>query len=88
MITLHMDNCTTKAYLCNHDGTVSIFSRLATTYCIWPTGTVLLCSSIIPIHLCVEVEYLLWGKLVTECYLIIQAAFSLWIQPEVDFLES
>ena len=30
VVALHLDNCTAKAYLCNHVGTVSPFlSRLA-----------------------------------------------------------
>ena len=80
VVALHLDNSTTKAYLCNQDGTVSPFlSRLACQISsLTDKCSITLVSVYIPTLLNVEADYPSWGQLHLECHLlshIVQAEF-------------
>ena len=93
VVTLHLDNSTATAHLCNQGGTVSPFlSRLAC----WKLSLtdkhgITLIPAYIPTHLNVKADYLPQDWLLPEWHLlpqVAQAAFHLWGLPEVDLLES
>ena len=91
MVTLHLDNRTAKAYLCNQSGTVSPFlSRLACwILSLTNTHGITLIPAYIPTHLNVEVDYLSQDQLLLEWHLlpwVAHAAFHLWGLPEVDLM--
>ena len=93
VVALHLDKSTAKAYICNQDGTVSLFlSKLAC--CILHLADmqgITLIPVYIHTHLGVEADWISWWKLVQEWYLfphIACTAFWLWSQPEVDLLAS
>ena len=93
VVALHLDNSTTKAYLCNQDGTVSpLLSKLACLILSLTNKHVItLIPTYIPTHLNVEADYLSQGQMLWEWHLlpqVAQAAFHLWVLPEVDLLPS
>ena len=71
VVALHMDNSTAQAYLCNQGGAVFFFlSRLA--YHILNLANkhvIALIPAYIPMHLNVEADYQLLGKLAPEWHL-------------------
>ena len=93
MVTLHLDNRTAKAYLCNQSGTVSPFlSRLACwILSLTNKHGIALIPAYIPTHLNVEADYLSQDQLLLEWNLlpwVAHAAFHLWGLPEVDLMAS
>ena len=93
VVTLHLDNSTAKAYLCNEGGTVSPFlSRLACQILsLTDKHGITLLPAYIPTHLNVEADYLSQDQLLPEWHLlpqVAQVAFHLWGLPEVDLLAS
>ena len=93
VVALHLDNSTTKAYLCNQGITVSPFlSRLACLILrLTDKHGITLLPAYIPTHLNVEADFLSRGQLLPEWHLlpqVAQAAFHLWGLPEVDLLAS
>ena len=91
--TLHLDNSTAKAYLCNQGGTVFAFLfRLACPILsLTDKHSITLIPAYIPTHLNVEANYPSWCQLLPEWHLLpqmAQAAFNLWGLPEVDLLAS
>ena len=93
VVALHLDNSTAKAYLCNQDGTVSPFlSRLACwILSLTDKHGITLIPAYIPTHLNVEADYLSWDQMLLEWHFLpqmAQAAFHLWVFPEVDLLAS
>ena len=93
VVTLHLDNSTAKADLCNQGGTVSPFlARLACcVLSLTDKHGITLIPAYIPTHLNVEANYLSLGQMLLEWHLlpwVAQAAFHLWSLPEVDLLVS
>ena len=93
VVALHLDNSTTKAYLCNQGGIVSHFlSRLACQILnLTNKHGITLLPAYIPTHLNVEADYLSQNWLLQEWHLVpqvVQAAFCLWGLPGVDQLAS
>ena len=91
VFAFHLDNCSTKAYLCNQGGTVSPFlSRLACwILSLTNKHSITLIPGYLSTYLNGEPNYLSWGQLLPEWYLlphIAQAAFQLWGLPEMDQL--
>ena len=91
--SLHLDNSTAKAYLCNQGGTMSPFlSRLACQILsLTNKHGITLIPAYISTHLNVEVDYLSQDQLLLEWHLLPQVAhatFFLWGLPEVDLLAS
>ena len=88
VVTLHLDNCTAKAYLCKSSGTVSPFlSRLACWILnLTDKHSSTLIPAYIPTHVNIVADYLSQGRLLPEWHLhhIVQAAFQLWGLQEVD----
>ena len=72
VITMHLDNSTAIAYLCNQGSTVSLFlSRLACWILnLTDTHSITLIPAYIPIHLNVEADCLSWGQLLQEWHLL------------------
>ena len=91
VVALNLDNSTAKACFCIQCGTVSLFlSRLA---CQILNLTDKHGITLIQAYICTILiwnHYLSWGWLVPEWHLlhIVQAAFQLWGQLEVDLLPS
>ena len=93
VVSLHLDNSTTKAYLCNQGCTVSPFlSRLA---CQILSLTDKHDISLIPVHITnhlnAETDYLSQDRMLPEWHLlpqVAQAVFHLWGLPEVHLLAS
>ena len=93
VVSLHLENSTAKAYLCNQGGTVSPFlSRLACQILsLTDKHGITLLPAYIPIHLNVEADCLSQDRLLPEWHLlpqVAQAAFHLWGLAEVDLLAS
>ena len=93
VVTLHLDNSTAKAYLCDQGGTVSPFlSRLACwILSLTDKHGITVLPACIPTHLSVEADHLSQDWLLLEWHLlpqVAQAAFCLWGLPEVDLLAS
>ena len=93
VVTLHLDNSTAKAYLCNQGGTVSPFlSRLACQILsLTDKHGITLLPAYIPTHLNVEADFLSQDWMLPEWHLLpqmAQATFHLWGLPEVDLLAS
>ena len=93
VVALHLDNSTTKVYLCNQCGTVSSFlSRLACQILsLTNKHGITLLLAYIPTHLNVKADFLSWGQLLLEWHLlpqVVEAAFPLLGLPEVDLLAS
>ena len=89
VVALHLDNSTSKAYLCNQGGTVSPFvSRLACwILSLTDKCGITLIPAHIPTHFSVEANYLSWDQMLPEWHLlpqVAQAAFHLWGLQEVD----
>ena len=83
VVTLHLDNSTAKAYLCNQRGTVSSFLSRLTCQILSLTnkhGSTLI-PAYIPTHLDVEADYLSWDWMFLEWHLlpwVAEAAFHHW----------
>ena len=93
VVALHLDNSTAKAYLCYQVDTVSpILSRLACqVLSLTDKHGIALIPAYIPTHLNVDANYLSWDWMLPEWHLLPQmaeAAFHLWVPPEVDLLAS
>ena len=93
VVTLLLDNSTSKAYLCNEGGTVSpSLPRLACQILsLSGKHSITLIPAYNPTHLIVETNYLSQGQMLPEWHLlpqVAQAAFHLWHLPEVDLLAS
>ena len=93
VVALHLDNSTSKAYLCNQGGTVSPFLCRLACWILSLTNKhgIALIPAYIPTHLNVEANYLSWDQMLLELHLlpqVVQAAFHLWDLPEVDLLAS
>ena len=69
VVALHLDNSTTKVYLCNQDGTVSPFlSRVACQIqSLTDKHGITLLPAYIPTHLNEEADFLSWDWLLLEC---------------------
>ena len=83
VVTLHLDNSTAKAYLCNQGGTVSpLLSRLACQILsLTDKHSITLLPAYIPTHLDVEADYLSQGCLLPEWHIlpqVAQVAFCCW----------
>ena len=92
-VSLHFDNSTAKAYLCNQGGTVSLFLSRLMCWILSLTDKhgISLIPAYSPTHLNVEANYLSWYQMLLEWHLpplVVQAAFHLWGLPEVDLLAS
>ena len=93
VVTLHLDNSSAKAYLCNQGGTLSPFlSRLACQILsLTDKHCITLIPAYIPTHLNVELDYLSQDQMLLEWHFlpqVAQAAFHLWGLQEVDLLAS
>ena len=93
VVSLHLDNGTAKAYLCNQGGIVSPFlSRLACQILsLTDKHGITLIPTYIPTHLNVEVDFLSQDQLPPEWHLLPQvahAAFCFWGLLEGDLLVS
>ena len=83
VVALLLDNSTAKAYLCNQDGTVSLFlSRLAwQILSLNDKHSITPIPSYIPTHLSVGADYMSWCHLLLSGIFsqrIAQVAFCLW----------
>ena len=90
---MHLDNSTTKVYLCNQGGTVSPSSSRLACWILNLTNKhgITLIPAYIPTHLNVEADYLSQDWMLLEWHLlpkVAQVAFHLWGLPEVDLLAS
>ena len=84
VVALHLENSTTKAYLCNQGGTVSPFLSRLSCQILSQTHkhSISLIPAYIPTHLNVEANYLSWG------WLFLEWLFTFGVNQKWDLLAS